>query len=310
MSPRLASACLLLCALAAGTLSGPPAFKRPVILGGYRVLAADFHVHTFPFSASTLAPWDIVLEARRQGLDAIAIAGHNETWSAKVGQWFSRSVAGPLVLVGEEVHAPRFHMIAVGIHTTVSWRRSAAGAIDDVHAQGGIAIAAHPVAASWPAYDAEALRKLDGAEVMQPISYSGPDAARQLEQFYQRAHVTAIGSSDYHGTGPLGVCRTYVFVRPETTQAVGGQSVTEQSVMEALRAGRTVVLDRGRAWGDPALVPLAMQNRSLLEPEAPSGYAKFLAVLSRTCGVLGLVGVILCGVDGTAVRYNSTMEKK
>lgn len=46
----------------------------------YRVLAADFHVHTFPFNWTTLAPWDIVLEAERQDLDAVAIAGHNHVW--------------------------------------------------------------------------------------------------------------------------------------------------------------------------------------------------------------------------------------
>jgi hypothetical protein len=282
MTRRLASACLLLCALAAGTLSDPPAFKRPVTLGGYRVLAADFHVHTFPLSGSTLTPWDIVLEARRQSLDAIAITGHNEAWSGKAGQWFSRRIGGPLVLVGEEIHAPGFHLIAVGIQTTVSWRLSAARAIDAVHAQGGIAIAAHPVANYWPAYDAATLRKLDGTDVLQPIAYSSADAARQLEQFYQRAQRTAIGSSDYHGVGPVGVCRTYVFA----TQA------SEQGIIEALRAGRTVVFGRGRVWGDAALIPLATDYRRLIEPER-TGYQELLAALSRTCGILGLIGVIL-----------------
>ena len=57
ISPRAVSGCLLLVAIAAGTLSDVPAAKQPIVLGGYHVLAADFHVHTFPLSASTLAPW-------------------------------------------------------------------------------------------------------------------------------------------------------------------------------------------------------------------------------------------------------------
>jgi hypothetical protein len=172
ISPRLLSGCLLLVAIAAGTFSDVPNQKHPATMGGYHVLAADFHVHTFPLSASTLAPWDVVLEAQRQGLDAIAITGHDQVLAGKIGQWFSRRVGGPTVLVGEEIISPHYHLVAVGIHTTISWRRSAAAAIDEVHQQGGIAIAAHPVAEFWPAFVAEAMTKLDATEVLQPIAYS------------------------------------------------------------------------------------------------------------------------------------------
>jgi hypothetical protein len=92
---RWISGCLLLVSLAAGTLSDTSSKNPPIMLGGYRVLAADFHVHSFPLSWSTLAPWDAVLETRRQGLDVIAVTGHNHVWVAKVGRWFSRLVGGP-----------------------------------------------------------------------------------------------------------------------------------------------------------------------------------------------------------------------
>jgi predicted metal-dependent phosphoesterase TrpH len=285
ISPRLASACFLLVAIAAGTLSDTPVRPQPIALGGYRVLAADFHVHTFPLSAGTLAPWDVVLETRRQGLDAIAITGHNDTLAGKAGQWFSRRMGGPTVLVGEEIHAPDYHLIAVGIRTTVSWRRSAAQAIDDVHNQGGFAIAAHPVAEFWPGFDAEAMPKLDGAEVLQPIAYSSEATSRELEQFYGRAKLTAIGSSDYHGLGPVGLCRTLVFAHDDT----------EQGILDALRAGRTVVIDRGRAYGDPELIALALKDPRLNHPEASSSTGGFLAVLSRTCGIIGLIGISFFG---------------
>ena len=54
---RLASAALLFIGLAAGTLADRPRTQPPLFLAGYRVLAVDFHVHAFPASASTLAPW-------------------------------------------------------------------------------------------------------------------------------------------------------------------------------------------------------------------------------------------------------------
>ena len=83
-----------------------------------------------------------------QGLDAIAVTGHNEVVDAKVGRWFSRLIGGPIVLVGEEILSePRYHLIAVGISTYVDFHQRAADAIDEIHRQGGVAIAA-PIASA------------------------------------------------------------------------------------------------------------------------------------------------------------------
>jgi len=285
ISIRQSAGYLIVAAIAAGTLSDRPQTRNPVNLGGYRVLAADFHVHTFPLSASTLAPWDLIFEARRQGLDAMAITGHNQTLAGRVGEWFARHTDGPIVLVGEEIHAPQYHMIAVGIRNTISWRLGAASAIDEVHRQGGVAIAAHPVEQFWPAFDADALRKLDATEVLQPAAYSSETARLQLEEFYNRRRFTAIGSSDYHGPGPLGLCRTYVFAR----------EASAEGIVDALRDGRTVVFNGNRAYGDPALIPVARENRRLIEPAAETSGRAFGAVLSRVCGVLGLLLLICSG---------------
>ncbi len=69
----------------------------------------------------------------------------------------SQQSPGPIVIVGQEVTARGFHVIAAGIEERVSWRTSAADVIRAVHAQGGVAIAAHPVRRFWPAWDDEAL---------------------------------------------------------------------------------------------------------------------------------------------------------
>jgi hypothetical protein len=249
------------------------------------VLAADLHVHSFPLSWATLAPWDTVIDARWQGLDVIAMTGHNHIWVAKVGRWFSRFIGGPTVLVGEEIVSPHYHLLAVGIDTTVSWNRTAASAIDAVHRQGGIAIAAHPLAQFWPAYDAEAMRKLDGAEVLHPIAFESENLAMQLRQFYGRVRLTAIGDSDYHGLGAMGLCRTYVFTREET----------EQGILNALREGHTVVYDRGRAYGDPALILLAAEDGTLPKLALAAPVHGFLSVYSRIAGILGLMAALILG---------------
>jgi len=287
---RMLSTCLLVVALALGTFSDGPRPNPPLMLGGYRVLAADFHVHSFPFSWSTLAPWDTVLEARHQGLDVIAMTPHDHVWVAKVGRWFSELTGGPTVLVGEEITSPRYHLLAIGIQDKISWRQSAASAIDEVHRQGGVAIAAHPRKQFWPAYDAAALRKLDGAEVLHPLVYATPIGYGELQEFYRRARVTAIGDSDYHGIGPMGLCRTYVFAREDSAPAI----------LEALRAGHTVVYDReGRAYGDPELIALAAQDERFtqLQSSFSSSNQGWMVPASGGCGIVGLLGVFLFGLS-------------
>ena len=285
ISPRLVSAWLLVLAIAAGTAADRPRMNPPLTLGGYRVLAADFHTHSSMWSDGALTPWGLVLEAERQGLDAISITGHNETWDGRLGQRFSRLVGGPTVLAGEEILSePNYHLIAVGIARTVSFRQSAASAIDDIHRQGGIAIAAHPFPDFSAGYDAAAMERLDGAEICHPGVYVRERAQHDLERFAARAPVAAIGSSDFHGLGPMGFCRTYVFARDNT----------EQAILDAVRAHRTVVYGRdGQAYGDPALVRLAAGRVGLREREPSRSSVGWLDAISRIGGILGVAGLIL-----------------
>jgi predicted metal-dependent phosphoesterase TrpH len=281
--PLIAAAGLIAVSLAAGSLSEtPPARPLASFAAGYQVLAADFHVHSFPLSWATLSPFETVLEARRQGLDAIAMTGHNHVWVSQWGGWFSRLIGGPTVIPSEEIHAPSHHLIALGINRTISWRQTAASAIDEIHRQGGIAVAAHPVAEYWSGWDAAAISRLDAAEVVHPVIFgdplnSGPTGTRrlQLRQFFARRKLTAIGSSDFHGLGTMGLARTYVFATENT----------ERGILDALRQGRTVVYDRdGQAFGDPELIRLGVVPKLAAPPPASVG-----SLVSLGTGVLGLL---------------------
>ena len=272
---------LLLAGLAAGTLSDFAPVRPPLYLGGYRVLAADFHLHPFPLSASTLTPWDLMWDAQHQGLDAVAIAGQNEAWSGPAARWVANQLGGPTVLASEEIHGPAYHMIAAGIHSTISWRLSARDAIDEIHRQGGVAIAAHPTAGSWPAFDSRAMQVLDAAEIWQPAAFGGGSGGAEMRAFYTRKPLAYIASSDWHGLGPPGLCRTWVFVHLNT----------EAEVLQAILERRTVVFDGSRYFGDPALIALASADGRLRHSPAPSRWA----LVSRVMAFLGLAGLVLAG---------------
>jgi PHP-associated len=278
MKLRIAAAALVLVSLAAGSFSDRSPRPKPArFAGGYQMLTADFHVHSFPLSWSTLSPFDTVLEARRQGLDAIAMTGHNHVWVSLLGAWFSRVIGGPIIVTGEEIHAPAYHLIALGIRRTVDWRLPAAAASAEIHRQGGVAIAAHPTGEYWAGFDDAAMRLLDGAEVDHPVTFGNPRARAEIRQFYARRRLTAIGSSDFHAMGSIGAARTYVFVRENS----------ERGILEALRQGRTVVMARdGAVFGDPELIRLGVV------PPLESPRRNVWNRVSLVAGALGLLAGI------------------
>jgi hypothetical protein len=72
-------------------------------------------------------------------------------------------------------------------------------------------------------------------------------------------------------------------------------------VLDAIRAGRTVVYDRGRAYGDPELIRLAAEDGRLprIDPAALS--TGFSVMLSRIAGIAGLL-LPFFSIGGTHAR--------
>jgi predicted metal-dependent phosphoesterase TrpH len=264
-----------------GTLTDTPPRRTPIAVDGYQVVSGDFHVHAFVGDGG-IAPWVMQRLAARVGLDVIAITNHNQTLAGRLGRWAARRTSGPLIVVGEEITGRDFHLIAVGIERAVNWDQPARAAIADVHAQGGVAIAAHPLHGFAEGYDAVALAELDGLEAAHPDSIA-PTIAPQFAEFYQRTlernpEVAAIGSSDFHTTGPMGLCRTYLLVRERS----------EAAVIDAIRDGRTVGrCGRGRLHGRPELVRLLEPHRDALAPPGES-VAQRLAIVLVWVSLLAL----------------------
>ena len=182
------------------------------------------------------------------------------------------------MLPGEEIIANGHHIIAAGIRTAVSRRLPADQQIREVHRQGGVAIAAHPVAHYWPGYRGETARLLDGAEICHPVVYEGGYA--DLQSFFAWRTFTAIGSSDQRGLSSHHRCMTYVFAR----------EANEAGVLEAVRARRTVVFGPdGEAFGDPEL-------RAFVHPagesEPASSWGRFSAIAGVAALLLGILGPV------------------
>jgi len=265
-----------------GTISAPSPAPPPRHIDGYWILEGDFHVHAFPGDGS-LAPWSLRDEAAHAGLDVFAVTNHNQVSTAQFAERHAKRSAGPIVLAGEEITNPDYHLIAVGITRQVNANQPAVTAIADVHAQGGVAIAAHPGPRSIGYTDA-AIAQLDGTEAAHPSS----DQRERDEyiEFYRRAqhlnsHVAAIGSSDFHAMPvPIGSCRTLLFVRDRTAAGI----------LDAIRNGRTVAVDEeGHLHGDASLTALASRETWSRSREDATVWRRTSVALAWA----GLLGVLL-----------------
>jgi len=106
-------------------------------------MRADLHLHSRHSPDSTLAPAEIAKLAKARGLQAVAITDHNTV--AGHGQMADAcKTEGLLFLPGIEVTSLDGHVLAYGVKEAPKEGRTAAETIEEIHALGGIASAAHP----------------------------------------------------------------------------------------------------------------------------------------------------------------------
>ena len=275
-------ASLALCAagLLAGALEPRPPAREPLRSGADWLLAVDFHVHGFPGDGA-LPPWVLRDEAARAGLDAFVLTNHNRVSTARAARRMFGDTPGPLVIVGQEVTGRGFHIAAAGLEERVDWT-SAAAAVGAIHAQNGVAIAAHPSAAYRTGWDDATIALLDGVERAHPRMETPPDGS-QFAEF--DAHAAAlkpgiafIGSSDYHVALTPGFCRTWVLARERSARAI----------VAAVREGRTAAMDMaGQLYGNADVVRLVREAHvTAPRPRTPT-------VWSRTAAAVATIGLLL-----------------
>ena len=105
---------------------------------------ADLHVHSI-FSDGSQHPDDIVRAAAGR-VDVVAVTDHDQIRGAERARAFAvdHPELGVDVVVGEEISTLNGHLIGLYISERVPPGLSAEETIELIHAQGGLAVAAHP----------------------------------------------------------------------------------------------------------------------------------------------------------------------
>ena len=105
---------------------------------------ADLHLHT-SFSDGWPSPEEVVDHVTLESdLDVIAITDHDTIEGALRAADHSARVGGVKVIIGEEVSSRQGHVLGLFLERRIRPGMSAAATVDEIHRQGGVAVAAHP----------------------------------------------------------------------------------------------------------------------------------------------------------------------
>jgi predicted metal-dependent phosphoesterase TrpH len=197
-------------------LAGP----APVTRNGGELGKADMHLHTLysDGTASVRAVLDHV--ERATDLDVIAVTDHERIDGAlRAREIHAAGDYAFELVVGEEITTRRGHVLALFITERIPALRPLPETLERIHDQGGIAIAAHPMAPLTPSLGARSLRwshlagdarhRLDGIELMNP-STAGRARRRARERLNaELLHLPAVGNSDAHVLEGIGSAWTW-----------------------------------------------------------------------------------------------------
>jgi predicted metal-dependent phosphoesterase TrpH len=198
----------------------------------------DLHVHTAPASPCSVARVDdVILEAKRIGLDGICLTDHNYVWGKTVVDQLARH-HDFLILRGNEITTDQGDMLVFGLGKEVQGIIKLDELRSLVSEAGGFIIAAHPFRGFLlfgsgqlgltpeKAMERPLFKQVDGIEVLnskvtEEENHFASEVARGMG-------LGGTGGSDAHQVSEVGLCATRFF----------SKITSEKDLIDALRGGR------------------------------------------------------------------------
>ena len=161
-------------------------------------LKLDLHVHSAASLDGRMSLSEIVEEAKAKGLHGVAICDHDVLYTGEQKQDF-------LVIPGIEYSTECGHLLGLFLTEPVE-KTDIATLIDAIHAQGGLAVLAHPFARNRDEKRLEALLPLlDGVEVWNGrANRKNPKANEQADRFARKKELLPFAGSDAHVPQEIG----------------------------------------------------------------------------------------------------------
>ena len=196
-------------------MSAAAATRRP--RGGASRGKADMHLHTLYSDGTATLGSLLDWVEQRTDLDVIAVTDHERIDGARrAAELHTAGGYSFDLVIGEEITTRRGHLLALFLTERIPPLRPLPETLERIHAQGGIAIAAHPMAMLIPSIGAASLRalhqdpdpahRLDAVELVNPSTAGRVRAAARRRLNEELLGLPGVGNSDAHvlegvGTG-------------------------------------------------------------------------------------------------------------
>ncbi len=206
------------------------------------MLKADFHIHTVlskhPFLEKLHlidginTPEEMIKAASEKGLDILAITDHNVVFDSKLAQEFSRKY-NILVISGAEINIGKKEFLGINIRR-IPDTSSIKSAIEDIHKQGGIAVACHPYDLLQRGFKNielfDAVESTNGADVFGSNNHNFKNKIKKL-------NVPEVAGSDSHFIPHLG----YTYFEVDADKTI-------ESVLNAIKNRKTKIFKKHTPW--------------------------------------------------------------
>ena len=223
---------------------------------------ADLHIHTRVSDGfATVAQLMDYVEGDTD-LDVIAVTDHEDAGGGQQAREVAAKMGARVqVIVGAEVTTLQGHVLALFIESAPKSFRSIERTLEAIHAQGGIAVAPHPMSWLTRSVSLRTLERLharaepgvtfDAIELANP-SPAGKQTARRATQLNARWGLPVTGGSDAHHLKQVGTGWT-VFegdsgdeLRGALLAGTTGAARSDYPPLREIGLGRTAL---GLAWG-------------------------------------------------------------
>lgn len=206
------------------------------------LLKIDLHVHTCYSYDSNISLKSLLMEARRKGLDGVAVTDHDTVDGALKACKITSEMGMKhqlIVIPGIEVSTKRGHILGLNVTELIPMGLGVEETINRIHEAGGIAIAAHPQ--SYFFKDGIGLSPkilsfgLDGVEVMNSALFPFKPLVQACKNFAEKHNLPQTAGSDSHIVEAIGLAYTLIDAEEKSVD----------SVIRSIKKGLTMPLGTG-----------------------------------------------------------------
>lgn len=169
----------------------------------------DIHTHTSIGSrCSILHPKDLIITAKRRGIEAVCITDHDTTKAVKLCKEIGREY-GFLVLGGMEVRCEEGDILTFGLWEKPPGKIRVQELIELVHDVGGVVIPAHPFRTEAPSLG-NRIWEVRGFDAIEVLNGNASDYQNELaRKAALKLDLPGTGGSDAHSILAVGEYLTF-----------------------------------------------------------------------------------------------------